>query len=73
MKHWIETYATFACYCMFPCTYANDHECKHVLGGCESQTHLTTPRLANSTLFMKVTFHDQTLRLRVNLDSTMSD
>ena len=25
-----------ACYCMFLCTYANDHECKHVLGRFES-------------------------------------
>ena len=59
---------------MFPCTYANDHECKHVLGGCESQKQVATHRLANRTLFMKVTFHDKTLKIScVNLDSTMSN
>ena len=59
---------------MFSYEYAYDYECKHVLGGCESQKHLTTHGLANRTLFMKVTFHDQTLKIScVNLDSTMCD
>ena len=59
---------------MFPGIYAYDHECIHVLDGWESQKHVATHWLANRTLFMKVTFHDQTLKIScVNLDSTMCD
>ena len=48
---------------MSPCVYTYDHECTHVLGGWESQKHIATPRLANRTLFMKVTFHEPTLKI----------
>ena len=47
---------------MFLCTYATDHECKHVLGRFESQKHVTTLGLAIRALFMKVTFHNQAFK-----------
>ena len=47
---------------MSPCVYAYDHEWTHVLGRCESQKHVATPRVANRTLF-RVTFHEPTLKL----------